>query len=159
MLSSHQYSFSIFLFYLQGSKLSFFQVAQLHPQKLPIGVVYRNQYIFGLHAEIWGSPRLPATPNFEPRLVYDPTHSRGSVRKIYPYRGKHTNNWNTCVPISFRQVWDLKTILSNLSNILHRIILFYQGVLQNEPCNLKSYICPLYFHLSWKFGQGQHNAH
>ena len=36
----------------QGSKLSFFPGAQLHFQKLPKGVVYRNQYIFGLPAEI-----------------------------------------------------------------------------------------------------------
>ena len=37
----------------QGSKLSFvFQGAQLHLQKLPKGAVYRNQYIFGLPAEI-----------------------------------------------------------------------------------------------------------
>ena len=35
----------------------FLQGAQLHPQKLLKGVVYRNQYIFGLHAEIWGSCR------------------------------------------------------------------------------------------------------
>ena len=30
----------------------FFQGAQLHLQKLPEGVVYRNQYILGLPAEI-----------------------------------------------------------------------------------------------------------
>ena len=37
------------------------------------GVVYRNQYIFGLPADIWGSrwriqgsPRFPAPPNFKP---------------------------------------------------------------------------------------------
>ena len=30
----------------------FFQGAQLHLQKLPIGVVYRNQYIFGLPVKI-----------------------------------------------------------------------------------------------------------
>ena len=36
-----------------GLKIKFFfQGAQLHLQKLPKGVVYRNQYIFGLPAEI-----------------------------------------------------------------------------------------------------------
>ena len=46
---------------------------QLHLQKPLKGVVYRNQYIFGLPAEIWGSrrriqghPRLSAPTNSEP---------------------------------------------------------------------------------------------
>ena len=39
--------------------------AQLHLQKLPNGVVYRNQYIFRLPAEIWGIPGLPAPPSFK----------------------------------------------------------------------------------------------
>ena len=42
---------------LQGSKLIFFQGAQLHLRKLPISVLYRKQYIFGLPAEIWWSRR------------------------------------------------------------------------------------------------------
>ena len=49
----------------QGLKLFFFQGAQLHLQKLPQGFVYRNhsnQYVFGLPAEIWGSPRIPTPP-------------------------------------------------------------------------------------------------
>ena len=48
-------------------------IAQLHLQKLLKGVVYRNQYIFGLPAVICGSiriiqgsPGLPAPLNFEP---------------------------------------------------------------------------------------------
>ena len=36
---------------------TFFQGAQFYRQMLPEGVVYRNQYIFGLPAEIWGSRR------------------------------------------------------------------------------------------------------
>ena len=41
---------------MQGLKLSFlFQGVQLHIQKLFEGAVYKNQYIFGLPAEIWGS--------------------------------------------------------------------------------------------------------
>ena len=62
----------VWVYVSQVSKLSvFFQGAQLHLQKLHKGVAYRNQYIFGLPAEIWGSPRriqgspgLPAPPNF-----------------------------------------------------------------------------------------------
>ena len=57
----------------QGSKYVFFQVGQLHLLQPPKGVVYRNLYIFGLPAEIWGShrriqgsPGLQAPPTFKP---------------------------------------------------------------------------------------------
>ena len=55
----------------------FFQGAQLALSKLPEGVVYSNQYNFGLPAKIWGScrrirgsPGLLALPNFEPCVLY-----------------------------------------------------------------------------------------
>ena len=38
--------------FVNGARNKFFQGAQLHLQKLPNGVVYRNQYIFRLPAEI-----------------------------------------------------------------------------------------------------------
>ena len=54
----------------QGSKLRFFQGAQLHLHKLHKGAVYIKQYIFGLPAEIWASRRsiqgFATPPNFEP---------------------------------------------------------------------------------------------
>ena len=63
------------------SIITFFQGAQLHLQKLPKGDVYRNQYIFGLPAEIWGShmrvqgsPGLPAPVNSEPATSHTPVN-------------------------------------------------------------------------------------
>ena len=58
------------------------QGAQLHLQKLPKGVVYRNQYIFGLSAEVRGShKRIHGSCGLA--LISSPGHTYGLKCALY----------------------------------------------------------------------------